>query len=499
MRKRGVWCVFVVGILGLGVTIIGHIVRVHERLHQSTVYTACGDRSYRPAASAQQHARTILSTLVVCDDGECCNGDYINRSCVWERLFYFGGHFRAITDEPGKFAAERHKVASGIRPHQVHHPFFFPVASNKSIVPTDTLISKPGTFLLLSGGPHFNSAHAILDEMYSIWLATLKLEVHSENLTCVLLNTGLPPDPVMLPVFLTVLGDCLFERDWNVSAAFVFERIVVGTGQMGLSTPGSDYVMPGRRFDALKRLSVRFYTRYQIPQPVACNTSLENRDSSKRMVVLAVPNRRSSNGVLESSWGQMVEASGFEFEYLDWKLPWTSRLELLRRTDVAVTGVGTGACNLFLLPDGAVIVSLGTTERSGSLSFQEEYLFAAMYWVRVVYPTYEQFQMMGPSVALDLVHAGVRSIMDNFDTSKAAAGTQNLSPIGQAAAQFFTQNRYAWSVFVARHLDRPLECMNMAERVLCEVGPWRGPECGETNRTELKHLRQQYGLCCACP
>ena len=215
------------------------------------------------------------------------------------------------------------------------------------------------------------------------------------------------------------------------------------------------------------------------------------------MVVLAVPNRRASNGVLDRAWGPSVEAAGFEFAFLDWDLSFSARLVLLKRTDVAVTGVGTGACNLFLLQDGSVIVNLGTTERSGSLSFQEEYLFAAIYWVRMVYPTYEQFQTMGPAVALELVRAGVRFIQGDFDASPTAPGEPNLSPIGRAAAAFFSQDVASWSLFVARYPDRPLECMNFAERVLCEVGPWQ-TACGSPNRTELARLRGEYGLCCAC-
>ena len=447
--------------------------------------------------SEQDTAPMYDFTSVVCDKGDCCDGYFINRSCVWRALYYFGGLFHAVSNHPGQFSPHLHMVASGIRPH-VHHPFFFPEIS--STVHVNATMMR-GTFLMLSGGPHGNFAHAMLDEMYSIWLAARKFGFggdDAESLACVILSTGLTPDfPAILQIFNTVLGGCMFQKDWPISAAYVFERVVVGAGQMGLSTPGTDYVMPGRQLDALRRLRARFYSRYAVLAPVARGSSKENR--SQRMVVLAVPNRRPSNGVLDRTWGSSVEAAGFEFAFLDWSLSFGARLELLRRTDVAVTGVGTGACNLFLLADGSVIVNLGATERSGSLSFQEEYLFAAMYWVRLVYPTYEQFRTMGPAVAVELVHAGVRSILDDFDASPVAPGEQNLSPIGRAAAEFFSQDVGSWSLFVARYQDRPIECMNMAERVLCEVGPWQAAAtCGSPNRTELGRLRGKYGLCCAC-
>ena len=435
-------------------------------------------------------------TSVVCDAGDCCDGHFINRSCVWRKLYYFDGLFHAVSDRPEQFSPNLHMVASGIRPH-FHHPFFFPALS-RSVPLHINASAMMGTFLMLSGGPHWNPGHAMLDELYSIWQAACKhgFGKDDESLTCLILSTGLRPEsPAMLQIFNTVLGGCIFQQDWPASAAYVFERVVVGMGQMGLSTPGTDYVMSGRKVDALRQLRARFYSRYGVPAPVARASSMENR--THQTVVLVVPNRRPSNGVLDMSWGPFVEAAGFEFAFLDWSLPSNARLELLRRADVAVTGVGTGACNLFLLGDGAVIVNLGTTERSGSLSFQEEYLFAAIYWVRMVYPTYEQFRAMGPGVALDLVRAGAGFIQDDFDSSPSAPGERNLSPIGKAAAEYFSQDVGSWSLFVARYTDQPIECMNWAERVLCEVGSWQAA-CGSPNRTELGRLRQKYGLCCAC-
>lgn len=131
----------------------------------------------------------------------------------------------------------------------------------------------------------------------------------------------------------------------------------------------------------------------------------------------------------------------------------------------------------------------------------QEYFFAAMYWTRVVYPTYDQFRSMSPQVGMELIHVARKLILDDFDSSPNASGLANLSPIGKAAAEYFAHDAKAWGSFVGSYFPGAsfdLDCLNMAERLLCETGPWGNNQCTNTDRKLVLQLRAKHGVCCSC-
>jgi hypothetical protein len=358
---------------------LSFFVRFHQR---GPLHSQHSRRSPWPTAQTaplgSPAAVPSLETRVACDGGACCDGLYINRSCAWTNLYFYEKTFHALVLNASALSYDLHAVASGIRqfPQQLSvHPVFFPSITafdNEEALAAFTSRFKPltGPHIIISGGAHFNPAHAILDEVYSAWLCACKFNLDAERLVALSLDTGLTDsaDPTHVGISRTFLGDLLFVRDWGPDAAFRFDLALAGVGQMGLSTPGSDYVMPGRRFDALRKMRNRFYRAYGHPPPLA-------RASSRRqgpLSVLLVPNRRPSHGILTPDMIPLLSAAGFQALYLDFgQLSYGERLPLFREADIMVTGVGTGAMNAVFLSDGAVIVNLGTTERSGSLSFQE--------------------------------------------------------------------------------------------------------------------------------
>ena len=214
-----------------------------------------------------------------------------------------------------------------------------------------------GLHLILSGGGHGNPAHAILDEVYSLWLCVCKFKLeNTSRFVAMSLDTGLTEgaEPLHVEISRMFFGDMIFVKHWDPSAAFRFDLVLAGVGQMGLSTPGSDYVTPGRSLDALKKLRNRFYRVYGHLPPIV-------RASSRRpdpLFVLIVPNKRGYNGVLSPDMVPLATAAGYEAVYLDFgKLFYGDRLPLYRRTDIMVTGVGTGATNGVFLSVGAVMVN----------------------------------------------------------------------------------------------------------------------------------------------
>jgi hypothetical protein len=272
---------------------------------------------------------------------------------------------------------------------------------------------------------------------------------------------------------------------------------------MGLSTPGTDFVMPGHPWDALKKFRNRCYHAFKRPLPALVrSSSMHHRRESDQLVVLIVPNRRNYNGVLGRGMGAPVNATGYRFVHLDFTTSFADRIDVIRQTDIMVTGVGTGACNGFLLSDGAVVVVLGTMERSQTLSFQEEYLFAAMYWTRVVYPTYSQYLRMSPATAMELVDTARIMIRSDFDTAYTTSnGRLNLSPIGNAAADYFAVDVNAWGAIVGTYAPAKefhMSCLNWPERMLCQKDVWSGNTCAILDTDALHKSRDKYGVCCSC-
>ncbi len=113
----------------------------------------------------------------------------------------------------------------------------------------------------------------------------------------------------------------------------------------------------------------------------------------------------------------------------------------------------------------------------------------------MVYPTYDQFRSMSPQVGLELVHEARRR-----DDS---GPTDSLSPIGRAAAEYFAHDPQAWGAFVGSYFPPGGEgfdtgCLNMAERLLCETGPWGTNQCADLDRDLLRRIRAKHGVCCSC-
>lgn len=335
------------------------------------------------AIKVDNYSRAAFETQVVCDTGSCCDGIYINRSCAWTNLYFYQKQFYAFVVNSSSISYDLHAVASGIRqfPQQKNvHPVFFPsikvfesaVALNGFSTSFQSMTKhKPAVHLILSGGGHGNPAHAILDEVYSLWLCVCKFKLETAaHFVAISLDTGLTDGANLVNVEISRLffGDMVFVKHMDPSPAYRFDLALAGVGQMGLSTPGMDYVTPGRSFDALKKLRNRFFHVYGHPPPII-------RASSRRsdpLFVLLVPNKRDYNGILSQDMLPLVSTAGYETAYLDFdQLSYGERLLVYHRTDIMVTGVGTGATNGVFLSDGAVLVNLGTTERSGFLSFQE--------------------------------------------------------------------------------------------------------------------------------
>lgn len=457
----------------------------------------------------------LRRTRVQCDGGQCCSSLFINRSCVYSNLYYSERRFRVMLDRGrnrGDYVFDRYAVASGLRPHAIH-PFFFPELGvwDPNVSYHGGYEWREGTFLVFSGGPHGNWAHAMLDNLYSIWLAACKfgLDLAMEmSFTGIVLDTiPTPQENPIIEQFRTFLGGLEFEREWPAGAAYKFQRVVAGTGQMGLGTPGTDYVLPGRKFNALQKMRDRFYYRYGLALPRATVSSLELRSArQERLHVMFVPNRRDYGGILDIDGSKMHDLvwarPWYAYRYLDWGLPFHDRLHVIREADIAVTGVGTGACNLFLLSDGAVIVNLGTSERTGFMGFQEEFLFAAMYWVRMVYPTYEQYARMSQDTAMELIDAGRDLILSDFDTTQAVDGRVNFSPVGRAASEYLQEDLRTWSAFVGNFVQDPVagyddQCLNFFEKIICRTGPWASERCSRVNASRIEGFMQLYGIRCS--
>ncbi len=476
-------------------------------------------------------------TSVRCNGADCCDSLYINRSCVWTNLYYIDGQFRALYLEghaPDPNLEASSVVSVGIRrPLQLEDRFptlFQPAAERfASPVHLERFLAAlqaeamPGTHLLLARSTPFNFGHAVLDDLYAVWLAASELRLASPDgpLTGVVLPVSIQ-DPCcpnarartryadlasahyeqvhweaccqLEGVLRAFLGSLVFVADWDPEAPRRIDAAVAGAGQKGFMTPTRDYRLPGGG-GPLRRFRDRFYAAFRAGPPPAAGG----------LRVVLVPNKRDYGDALDppavAAALRAAGARGAAVEALDFGGPMAAQVRAVRGCRVLVTGVGTGATAAFLLPDGAAGVNLGTAELTGADSYHsDEPIFAAMPWARWTY---------APAPDRRSAAAVARLVIAAAAGAPGAAG-DNRSPVGRAVAAYFQADAGAWAAYVgagrsgSRH---DLECMGgvtRAERLLCEQWPWSpvaqgGTGCADLDRALLRRLRAQHGVACGQP
>jgi hypothetical protein len=524
-----------------------------------------GDISRQFTADSESRDTLVNYTTVRCNGATCCDSLHINRSCSWTNLYYISGAFRALVSEGDLDDEDSLVVSIGIRrPAQWEDRL--PTAWLPSIerfATPDHLACflddarpapRPGVHLLFARSSPFNFGHAVLDDLYAVWLALLTLSPGGRPpigpLTGIVLPVsdkdsccGPGPPGSHAPgdaagraaccraerAIAAFLGAPLeFVAAWPAAAAYRFEAAVAGVGQMGMMTPTRDYRLPGAGWPSapLRRFRDRFYAAHGLPPPVAGPRGGGSDGGKQGLRVLLVPNKRDYGDALDpAAMGAVLLAAqergggggggggGAVVSLLDFGAPLADQLRALGACDVLVTGVGTGATVAFLLRDGAAGVNLGTDEFIGTASFNsDEPVIAAADWTRWAFA---QPHARASAVAIaQLVLATAAAAAAGGGGGGRAADDdpgKNLSPVGRVAAGYFRVDAAAWAAYVGAGsaAGRPdVECLNgvtRAELLVCERGPWAaaaaagGGGCADLDRLALRRLRAAHGVECGPP
>jgi len=185
----------------------------------------------------------------------------------------------------------------------------------------------------------------------------------------------------------------------------VVRRAVAGVGHLGLSMVDVDNVVGGARIDrSLWRFRERVLARLLPPStprhPPADEAPLAVFVQTKRVV-------RNLQAVAEA----VGRALGVRTKVLSWEgMPFVEQLELLRRTAVLVSGVGTAQMNALFLPEGAVAVCLGRVESGAErrIAYFDSHILHSLDHIRAIYyPSYDHSETPSQrgGVVLDIAKA----------------------------------------------------------------------------------------------
>ena len=197
-----------------------------------------------------------------------------------------------------------------------------------------------------------NIAHALWDGLYPAYLAGVKFGYDNDDFTYVTSEWN-NKKTLSYDVVTTFSGNNLQEHSsLERNEITLVETLVSGTGAAGNVIMVSDYVMYGSEFGAIKKFRDRMFKRYGTPQ--------KNRDAAN---IIIVNNKRYSRD--ERKVIDRVVSENDSIQFIDWsKHSFSEQLEIIRNTDIHISGPGTGMLYMPFLKDGAVNVNLGYMERS---------------------------------------------------------------------------------------------------------------------------------------
>lgn len=398
------------------------------------------------------------------------------------------------------------------------------------------LLAMNGTSLWLSRGAGFNIGHALLDELFSVYMSCLKLGVCRElaysvtpTLRPVVMPGSLQMDLGLRPesVIARFCGHpVVSSKHFDGSIMYQFESMIVGHGHLGMSSIDRNYCSPGQRsrgysVDAMKSFRNRMYAAYSVaaptvvpawrdaPPPTIHNSTASPPSKSelfsptawqRKLRVLVIANKRTFYPDLRQAT-ELLQSAGLDARLVEFPLPFQRQLEMLREADIVLSGVGTSLLAAVFLSDGATVVNLGTSEKSCAWSYMEEFLLCGTDWVRIVYNRV-------PNFAVRHVFALFEEAAANYNMTARGRFAlpvpieQSLSPIGRAVREYFQHDIRMWLALVGDSIPGGGDaCLGWGERFVCSPWQFEAHGCiphGAINMAVLAALRQKHNIQCQC-
>jgi len=186
-------------------------------------------------------------------------------------------------------------------------------------------------------------------------------------------------------------------------SAILFDHLVSGSGHLGeyasvLALPGTleghnlEESIP--RMDLLGDFADRMYLAHGMPPP----HHGKEKPKRRKLKVLITSNKRMSpeevadlTELAESAFAQGA-SSPYDMRFVDWSKvqPFKAQLELLRETDIMVSGIGTALFYSAFLPWASVCVNTGWKDDASVPTYGEDILSMSNHRTRFLYMPLEK-------------------------------------------------------------------------------------------------------------
>lgn len=206
----------------------------------------------------------------------------------------------------------------------------------------------------------WNVAHGLYDTLYPLFLSLLYFnkESFSFNIFLNLLDIdgwrfpGIASREWVLDIFKTFCGGNVIRS--NSKNNFKFKDLIIGHALSGISNVNKHCEMPGKDIFALEKFRDRMYEKYDIDDI--------NNDNNNTNIII-INSRRYS----ESERNELLRIKeyfinkSYKCLLVDWSKidNFKEQLEIMKNTQIHISGAGTSMLNFPFLPDNALHVNMG--------------------------------------------------------------------------------------------------------------------------------------------
>lgn len=293
--------------------------------------------------------------------------------------------------------------------------------------------SQPGLTLAVDPSWHNNIGHALYDTMYPAFTSLIQLGLHEEEFRLLLFMGPIDPNYASREIYEanegvlgTIAGSGIL-RTAALQGVHVFEKVVAGQGpnSQEFDVNANFTLGSSRSLDAARIFRKRVYSAFGIEPPSVQKTSNEGLASNQPVKGLLINSGRvSTNG-----WGdkavELARKDGVELDHIHWWhdinkanpaesgiATFREHLQKLVQARIHISGPGTTMMYQQFLPEGSVVVNLGSWDgRAKTKIFMDEYMAEGAPYLRAIYAVSDRSvnaeQVAGLAVhAKNLVRSG---------------------------------------------------------------------------------------------
>jgi hypothetical protein len=328
-------------------------------------------------------------------DGPCCEPLQRNRTCAFGNLIFSPpSSFLYISDDPSTVdnttwcAYLNNRFHGGLNTTKEAHSLWAPQAAPLLAAKGITRVIESPVFL--GAYLYSNPGHNMLDAVYPSLVSLLRLRAAAsasgaqhvlealpephENFTYLIYDESwYRRKKILHNQFLpyhrntkerefveTIAGRCIDLEELTRLCPYPgcrLRTLFAGVGHQGMSMVTERNIFGGAQvYRSLFAYRKRILDRYHVHSPRLL--SVAHRES-KRPFILFIETKRLVTNYQEVA-ASVARNSNARTAVIKWDgMSFKEQLELISKTDVHVTGVGTGQMNVFLLPPGAVALGLG--------------------------------------------------------------------------------------------------------------------------------------------